>query len=397
MFYLVSTLGAAQLGPPHSGARWPRAGGSCGDSDSAWARAARTGPTRGPSEQAPGCQAPPGGSAGFNPAAGELGQAGPSLYTSPASDVPARPTCSDEALRDGLRHAARAHEAHAPGGRFRSRHRRHRADPVPRPRPVPPMGCAVPPLPRHWLSGPHAPPPPVGLCALRLVEQWVPPPLCSLVGEFGVRHPAGGRRRDAARGRRAWSPGPAGERPRARRLRAGECRAGPGFPQGGWRSAIRRRRVGTGSPPGLSRRTVPWDVPGGAPRGDAAEPEAAVRWSLAAGVRRALTRAGAGGESEAEDLRWQLERLFAAPRPRSLDAAPAECLRPALGGMSATQQRQSPGRPHRRALAGEPAPLVNTGHYLLASCRVCPGLCSVLASFPSSPGGPSSSWGATPP
>lgn len=70
------------------------------------------------------------------------GQVNPRLPHLTRVGSPTRPTCSDEALRDGLRHAAGAHEAHAP--RVRPRRRRHRAAARPRPRPRgPPMGCAA--------------------------------------------------------------------------------------------------------------------------------------------------------------------------------------------------------------------------------------------------------------
>lgn len=56
-----------------------------------------------------------------------------------------RPTCLDEALRDGLRHAARAHEAHSPPAGLLRRRRHYAAAP----RPTPALSCA------NGLRGPH--------------------------------------------------------------------------------------------------------------------------------------------------------------------------------------------------------------------------------------------------
>lgn len=62
---------------------------------------------------------------------------------SPSALRPWRPTCLDEALGDGLRHAARAHEAHSPPAGLLRRRRHHAAAPRPAPPPhsAAPMDC----------------------------------------------------------------------------------------------------------------------------------------------------------------------------------------------------------------------------------------------------------------
>lgn len=100
----------------------------------------------------------------------------------PASDAPTQPTCSDETLSDGLRHAACAHEAHAPQLRRRNG-RRHLAAARPEPRPsARPLAVRTAcPAPSLWLL----------IRGQRLAEQWVPPPRCSLV-LVRSRNPVGG-------------------------------------------------------------------------------------------------------------------------------------------------------------------------------------------------------------
>lgn len=80
------------------------------------------------------------GAAGFLPRGWKARAGRPAPPTSgrrrtpPCDPHPRRPTCSDEAVRDGFRHAAGAHEAHAPRARLPSHRRRHVASKRPDPR-----------------------------------------------------------------------------------------------------------------------------------------------------------------------------------------------------------------------------------------------------------------------
>lgn len=226
----------------------------------------------------------PGALRGASPRAGEPFPRTSGARRTPAGSTrgptrprPRRPTCADEALRDGLRHTSRADKAHAKRACARLRHRRRhvataRADRAP-PHPLGPANGLrhLAPVLVDWLPGLYALPAPFRAPRSTLAPKRVPAPL--LIGprerpkETESARESAREREARGAGRGSAGAGPEAGHPTVRETLAARRRnrgpLAPGRSSRGrlrvrgvdrLRGSIQRRRVGKG---GGSSDSVP--------------------------------------------------------------------------------------------------------------------------------------------